>query len=69
MEADFAVEDARVLDVLGLQLDLLLIDGCACQLSQSIGNFLAGDFAVQTAGCTALGLDDTVLPSSFAATA
>ena len=26
MEADFAVEDARVLDVLGLQLDLLLVD-------------------------------------------
>ena len=57
MQTDLAVEHTGILDVLGLQLDLLLIDGCACQLSQSIGNFLAGDFAVQTAGCTALGLD------------
>ena len=46
VQTDLAVEHTGILDVLGLQLDLLLIDGCACQLSQSIGNFLAGDFAV-----------------------
>ena len=57
MEADFAVEDARVLDVLGLQLDLLLVDGRTGQLGQSLSDFLAGDLAVQTAGGTALGLD------------
>ena len=44
MQADFGVENARVLDVLGFQLDLLFIDGSACQHSQSIGNLLAGDF-------------------------
>jgi len=58
MEADFAVEDARVLDVPGLQLDLLLVDGRTGQLGQSLSDFLAGDLAVQTAGGTALGLDD-----------
>ena len=42
MEADFAVEDARVLDVLGLQLDLLLVDGRTGQLGQSLSDFLAG---------------------------
>ena len=41
VQTDLAVEHTGILDVLGLQLDLLLIDGCACQLSQSIGNFLA----------------------------
>ena len=47
MEADFAVKDARVLDVLGLQLDLLLVDGRTGQLGQSLSDFLAGDLAVQ----------------------
>mgnify|MGYP000444176096 FL=1 len=69
MEANFAVKDARVLDVLGLQLDLLLVDGRTGQLGQSLSDFLAGDLAVQTAGAPPLALMTTVLPSSFAATA
>ena len=57
MQTHLGVEHACVLDVLGLQLDLLLVDGSTGQLGQSLGNFLAGDLAVQTAGCAALGLD------------
>ena len=57
IQTDLAVEHTGILDVLGLQLDLLFINGRTGQLGQSLGNFLAGDLAVQTAGCAALGLD------------
>ena len=57
MQAHLCVEHTGILDVLGLQLDLLFVDGCTCQRSQCLGNFLAGHLAVQTAGCAALGLD------------
>ena len=57
MQAHLCVEHTGILDVLGLQLDLLFINGRTGQLGQSLGNFLAGDLAVQAAGCAALGLD------------
>ena len=57
IQAHLCVEHTGILDVLGLQLDLLFINGRTGQLGQSLGNFLAGDLAVQAAGCAALGLD------------
>ena len=61
MEADLAVEDARVLGVLGLQLDQILVDGRTGQLGQSLSDFFAGDFAVKTAGGTEIVIDENVL--------
>ena len=47
IQAHLCVEHTGILDVLGLQLDLLFINGRTGQLGQSLGNFLAGDLAVQ----------------------
>ena len=53
MQAHLCVEHTGILDVLGLQLDLLFINGRTGQLGQSLGNFLAGDLAVQAATVSA----------------
>ena len=45
IQAHLCVEHTGILDVLGLQLDLLFINGRTGQLGQSLGNFLAGDLA------------------------
>ena len=55
VQAHGGVIAAELLDG-GRQLDLLFVDFGAGQGGQQLGDLLAGDLAVQLAGCTALDL-------------